>query len=604
MLNRLLPVLLLLLLACAVRAGEPDLLEPEKAFHFSARLIDANQVEVRYDIAPGYYMYREKFKFAATPASITLDASQLPPGKVKKDEFFGDVQIYRGDQRFVLPVSGAGTQSSGFTLKAVSQGCADIGVCYPPQEQSAELVLAAFTPATGDTGSAPFLRQTPGGAASASAPSRPQQSEDVLVAGLFKGSFWALIASFFGFGLLLALTPCVFPMIPILSSILVPHGAHLTHARGFVLSLVYVLGMAITYALAGVAAGLLGTMLSAALQNPWVLSGFAIVFVLLALSMFGFYELQLPNALQSKLTVTSNKLHGGHLASVFVMGVLSALIVGPCVAAPLAGALLYISRSGDVVLGGAALFTMALGMGVPLLAVGASAGALLPKAGPWMETVKRFFGVVLLGVAIFLVSSLLPAVVHMLAWAALLIVFAIYLHALDPLPQGAPGFRKLFKGVGVIALLAGAALLVGALAGGRDVLQPLSGMRGAAAMQEAAPPFRRVTNLGELDGAIRGAPGTPVMLDFYADWCVSCKEMERYTFTDGAVRARLAGIVMLQADVTQNADDDKALLKKFALFGPPGIIFFDRQGNEINNLRVVGFQPADKFAAILDLALR
>jgi thiol:disulfide interchange protein DsbD len=602
MLIRLIPVLLLLI-AGAARAGDPDLLEPEQAFRFSARLIDANQVEVRYDIAPGYYMYREKFKFAASPASIALDASQLPPGKIKKDEFFGDVQIYRGGQRFVLPVKGAGTQAPRFTLKVVSQGCADIGVCYPPQEQSAELVLATYTPAAPATAAAPFLRQAPAGAAPAGAEPKAQ-SDDVLIAGLFKGGFWVLIASFFGFGLLLALTPCVFPMIPILSGILVPHGAHLTHARGFALSLVYVLGMAITYAAAGVAAGMLGTMLSAALQNAWVLTAFAAVFVLLALSMFGFYELQLPSALQSKLAVTSNTLHGGHFAGVFAMGVLSALIVGPCVAAPLAGALLYISRSGDVVLGGAALFTMALGMGVPLLVVGASAGTLLPKAGPWMDTVKRFFGVLLLGVAIYLVSPLLPAVAHMLAWAVLLIVFATYLHALDPLPPGAPGFRKLFKGVGVIALLAGAALLIGALSGGRDVLQPLSGLHAAAGKPVPANAFQRVTSVAQLDGVIRSADNKPVMLDFYADWCVSCKEMERYTFTDSAVQARLAGMVMLQADVTQNVDDDKELLKRFGLFGPPGIVFFDRQGNEINNLRVVGFQPADKFTTILDQALQ
>ena len=585
---------LLLLLSCSAGAAEPDLLEPEKAFRFSARLIAADQVEVTYQIAPGYYMYREKFSFDATPSTVSVDASQLPPGKIKKDEFFGDVQTYRGTQRFVLPVKGAGTQAPRFTLKAVSQGCADIGVCYPPQEQTAELTLAAFSPAT--AGSTPFLPATP----AASGP----QAEDSLIEGLFKGGFWALIASFFGFGLLLAFTPCVFPMIPILSGILVPHGAHLTHARGFALSLVYVLGMAMTYALAGVAAGLLGTLLSAALQNPWVLSGFAAVFVLLALSMFGFYELQLPSALQSRLTVTSNKLHGGHFASVFTMGILSALIVGPCVAAPLAGALLYISQSGDVVLGGAALFAMALGMGVPLLAVGASAGTLLPKAGPWMETVKRFFGALMLGVAIFLVSPLLSAVAHMLAWAVLLIVCAMYLHALDPLPHGAPGARRLFKGIGVIALLAGAALLVGALSGGRDILQPLAGFRGVAALEGRAHAFQRVNSPSELDDAIRAAAGRPVMLDFYADWCVSCKEMERYTFTADAVQTRLAGMTTLQADVTLNLDEHKALLKRFSLFGPPGIVFFDRQGIQIQGLRVVGFQPADKFAAILDLALR
>ena len=597
MLKRFIP-LLLLLLSCSAGAAEPDLLEPEKAFRFSARLLDANQVEVRYEIAPGYYMYRDKFQFEATPASITVDASRLPPGKIKKDDYFGEVQTYRGEQRFVLPVKGVAAQSPRFTLKAVSQGCADIGVCYPPQEQTAELTLASFTPSFANQAPTPFMPAAPG------AGSPGPQSEDAVIAGLFKGGLWVLIASFFGFGLLLAFTPCVFPMIPILSGILVPHGEHLTHARGFALSLVYVLGMALTYAAAGVAAGLLGTMLSATLQNPWVLSGFAAVFVLLALSMFGYYELQLPSALQSRLTDTSNKLHGGHFAGVFIMGVLSALIVGPCVAAPLAGALLYISQSGDVVLGGAALFAMALGMGVPLLVVGASAGTLLPKAGPWMETVKRFFGVLLLGVAIYLVSPLLSVTAHMLAWAALLIVCAIYLHALDPLPPNAAGIRKLFKGIGVIALLAGAALLIGALSGGRDILQPLSGLRGAATVEGRPPAFQRVNSLAELESAIRAGAGKPVMLDFYADWCVSCKEMERFTFSDDAVKNRLAGMVALQADVTQNLDGHKALLKRFNLFGPPGIVFFDRQGNEIKGLRVVGFQPADKFAATLDLALQ
>jgi len=596
-------IALLLLLACAARAGEPELLEPEKAFRFSARMIAADRLEVRYEIAPGYYMYRDKFRFGAEPASISLDASQLPPGTIKKDEFFGEVQIYRGDMRFVLPLAEAGEPGPRFTLNAVSQGCADIGVCYPPQEQKAEIRRAGFSSGSPGAGLSPFLKSTPGAPASAAPPRGEPQSEDTLISELFRGGFWMLVLSFFGFGLLLALTPCVFPMVPILSGILVPHGEHLTHARGFTLSLAYVLGMAITYALAGVAAGLLGTLLSSALQNPWVLSGFAAVFVLLALSMFGFYELQLPSALQSRLTVTTSKLHGGHFASVFVMGALSALIMGPCVAAPLAGALLYIGQSGDGVLGGAALFAMALGMGVPLLAVGASAGALLPKAGPWMETVNRFFGVVLLGVAIYVVSPLLHAVVFMLACAVLLIVFAVYLHALDPLPHGAPGYRKLFKGIGVVSLLAGVSLLIGVLSGGRDVLQPLAGLRGAAVPAAQPVLFQRVSNLPQLESAIAAAAGKPVLLDFFADWCVTCKEMEAFTFTDGAVRKRLDEMVKLQVDVTANLAEHKALLRRYGLFGPPGIVFFDRQGNEIKGLRVVGFQNAAKFAATLDLVL-
>ncbi|HEV2008690.1 MAG TPA: protein-disulfide reductase DsbD domain-containing protein, partial [Burkholderiales bacterium] len=315
-------------LSCAARAGEPELLEPEKAFRFSARLIDASQVEVRYEIAPGYYLYRDKFSFSSEPAYVAFNASQLPPGKVKQDEFFGAVQIYRGEVRFVLPLTVKGEPVSPFILKAVSQGCADLGVCYPPQEQKAELRFTAFSAAASNAGTAPFLQSAPQASRvpAATPPRAALQSEDTLIAELFKGGFWALVVSFFGFGLLLALTPCMFPMIPILSGILVPHGEHLTHARGFALSLVYVLGMALTYALAGVAAGLVGTLLSSALQSPWVVTGFAALFVVLALSMFGFYELQLPSVLQSRLTVATNKLRGGHIAGVFAMGVLSALI--------------------------------------------------------------------------------------------------------------------------------------------------------------------------------------------------------------------------------------------------------------------------------------
>jgi thiol:disulfide interchange protein DsbD len=591
---------LLALLACVVHGQEPDLLEPEKAFRFSARLLEPGKIEVRYEIARGYYMYREKFKFNVDPAAITIDASQLPAGQIKKDEFFGNVQIYRGTVAMVLPFKGLDVATKSFVIKAVSQGCADLGVCYPPQEQRAEISLAGFSSAATNAGVSEFVRPAPPAAAPKPAP----RADDAVIADLFKGGFFALVASFFGFGLLLALTPCVFPMIPILSGILVPHGEHLTHARGFALSLAYVLGMAITYALAGVAAGLLGTMLSSALQTPWVLGGFAALFVALSLSMFGFYELQLPSALQSRLAVTSNRLHGGHFASVFGMGVLSALIVGPCVAAPLAGALLYISKSGDYILGGAALFALAMGMGVPLLVVGASAGTLLPKAGPWMDTVKRFFGVVLIGVAIFLISPLLPPMAHFLAWAVLLIMFAVYLQALDPLPQGAPGYRRLFKGVGIIALVTGVALIVGALSGARDVLQPLSGLRGAATSTGTAVHFQRVSSIEELDRAVRASAGKPVMLDFYADWCVSCKEMERDTFSAGIVRTRLDEMVALQADVTANLDAHKALLKRFDLFGPPGIVFFDRSGGELKGVRVVGFQGADRFAATLDTVLR
>lgn len=586
---------LLLLVTWPAHGAEPELLEPDKAFQFTAQMADANTIEVNYRIAPGYYMYRDKFHFAIAPAQLGITAPQLPPGQVKKDEFFGDVEVYRNAVSILLPMQQDGKLSTAM-LTAVSQGCADVGVCYVPQEQKAELKLTAFT--------AGVPRSASGGSALLASPGTPPKSEDTLIADLFHGGFWLLLASFFGFGLLLSFTPCMLPMVPILSGIIAGRGHRLTKMRGFLLALAYVLGMAITYALAGVAAGLSGAMLAAALQNPWVLGSFAAVFVALAMSMFGFYELQLPVALQSRLAAASNRIPGGHFTGVFTMGILSALIVGPCVAAPLAGALLYISQSGNVVLGGSALFSMALGMGVPLLAIGASAGALIPRAGPWMDAVKRFFGVLMLAVAVYLVSPLLPLTALMLAWAVLMMITAVYLHALDPLPQRAHGFQKFSKGVGVIALVTGIAFLIGALSGSRDILRPLSGLRtsqGSPAAAGVSPVvFQRVNSVAELDGAIQSAGGKPVMLDFYADWCVSCKELERYTFTDPQVQARFAGMLKLKADVTANTAEHAALLKRFRLFGPPGIVFFDKKGNEIKGLRVIGYQPADKFVAVLD----
>lgn len=404
-----------------------------------------------------------------------------------------------------------------------------------------------------------------------------------------------ILTSFFGFGIALSLTPCVFPMVPILSGIIVNHGEKVSRARAAMLSAAYVLGMAVTYAAAGVVAGLSGTLVSSALQNPWVLGSFAAMFVALSLSMFGFYELQLPSALQSKLTDTSNKLHGGHLSGVFGMGALSAIIMGPCVAAPLAGALLYISQTHDAVLGGTALFVMALGMGVPLLIIGTSAGTLLPKAGAWMESVKRFFGVMMLALAIWIVSPVIPLAIEMGLWAALLIFSAIYLHALDPLPHTARGWDKLGKGLGILALLLGVAYLIGALSGARDILRPLGNLGRATAEANHSLVFERVKSNAELDARIAQAAGKTVMLDYYADWCVSCKEMERFTFSDAGVQAKLKDTILLQADVTANNADDKALLQRFQLFGPPATLFFDRQGKEMADSRVVGYQDARQF---------
>jgi thiol:disulfide interchange protein DsbD len=424
-------------------------------------------------------------------------------------------------------------------------------------------------------------------------------SDESKAAGILAGgSLWAIVAFFFAAGLLLTFTPCVLPMIPILSGIIVGEGREASHKhRAFALSLAYVAGMAATYTALGVAAGLAGSMFGGALQNPWVLTAFAAVFVVLAFSMFGFYDITLPAFLQTKLTHASHRLSGGHVGAVALMGVLSAAIVSPCVAAPLAGALVYISQSRDVMLGGTALLAMSIGMGVPLVAVGVTEGALLPRSGHWMKSVKKFFGFLMLGVAIWVVAPVIPVVMQMLLWAALLIVGAMYLHALDPLPHDASDFTRFWKGIGVISLLAGVALALGAFSGHRDILQPLAGFRAAAssgALEAAPVRFERVRSVSELDARLKSVT-RPVMLDFYADWCVSCKEMERFTFSDARVRAKLAGMVLLQVDVTANNDDDKALLKRFSLFGPPGIIFFDRQGREIDGLRVIGYQPADRF---------
>lgn len=617
---------LLMLLACLVlgriahAATEADFLPPEKAFQFAAKQVDPKTIEVRFEVADGYYMYRERFAFAAQPAGVKLGTPQLPQGKVHFDENFGkDMETYRGSVVVRVPVEQAPADGR-WTLVVTSQGCADKGLCYPPMESVYKVggfalgnlfadrpQPAPSSPAT----QAPSSAQPPAVAPESSPAARGAialRDDNDRIAGALASRNLALIAAlFFGLGLLLTFTPCVLPMVPILSSIVV--GEDVTRGRALLVSLAYVLGMAVVYTAVGVAAGLAGEGLSAALQNPWVLGAFAVLMVALALSMFGLYELQLPQRWQTRLTESSNQRKSGQVVGAAAMGAISALIVGPCVTAPLAGALAYIAQTGDALTGGAALFAMAIGMGVPLVLVGVGAGNLLPRAGRWMEATKRFFGFLLLGVAIWMVTPVAPVWSVMIAWAALLIVAAVYLGAFDSLGPDPRGLLRVGKGLGLLAALAGAIQLVGLASGGRDPLQPLShlGVVSPGAVPRARADhirFERVRSVAELDARVAqaAASGRPVLLDFYADWCVSCKEMEKLTFPDAKVRARLADVVLLQADVTANNADDKALLKRFGLFGPPGIILFGPDGRE-RPVRVIGYQSATRFLDSLERAL-
>ena len=588
-------------------SSQPELLSPEQAFQATVSVRDGKTLIATLSPAKDYYLYRSRITFTAENSpGIEVASVSLPAGEMKNDPTFGNEEVYHRPVQAIIALKRSATETNQLTLRAAYQGCNDpTGVCYPPVEKVFTLALptadvpsstsqaVASTPARVETEVIPTLSRAGTSAVGAA---------DGIGHLFTQGSSWVMLAAFFGFGLLLAFTPCMLPMIPILSGIIVGQKQHVSRRHAFGLSLVYVVGMAITYALAGVAAGLAGTMLSAYLQSPWVLGSFAAIFVMLALSMFGLYELQLPSSIQNRLAGASGQSTAGRVTGVFLMGVFSAVIVGPCVAAPLAGALLYIAQTRDVVLGGLALFSMAIGMGVPLLIIGTAAGSLLPKTGAWMKSVQGFFGVLLLGVAIYLISPVIPVIVHILLWALLLIISAMFLHAIDPLPINASGPRRLWKGVGVVALVTGVALLVGALSGNRDILQPLAGLRSAnTSVAQSDVKVQSVKNLAELQAQVQAAQGRVVMLDFYADWCVSCKEMDYFTFSDPRVKARLKNIVMLRADVTANNADDQALLKRFALFGPPGIIFFDKQGNETRS-RVIGFEAPEKFLTSLDRA--
>jgi thiol:disulfide interchange protein DsbD len=577
------------LLFGAGAADEP--LPAEQAFVPNPRFDRANELTVGFEIEPGYYLYRHKFGFQAD-GEIDLGAPRLPAGVAHTDLNFGDVEVFYDYVEIVVPFARARPAALPVTIHATFQGCKEDSICYPP----AEAAMMLTVPATSD-----FAAAAPPAPAAANAPMVSEQ--DQWAARILGGSWWTFLGGFYVAGLLLAFTPCVLPMVPILSSIIAGQGTA-TPQRGFLLSLSYVLGMAVTYTGAGALAALAGGQIQALFQKPWIITLFAGLFVLLALGMFGVYQLQMPTAIQSRLANLANQQKGGTFVGTAIIGALSALIVTTCVAPPLVGALAVIGQTGDVTRGAAALFALSLGMGSPLLLVGASAGQLLPKVGPWMNTVKAAFGVMMIGVAIWMLERVLPGTVTLTLWALLVFMTGVFLGAFEALPQGPTPVRRLSKGLGVLACLYGALMLIGATLGGEDPLRPLP--RGALLASTggvtAAPAkleFTALETVAQLDGLLAeaSAAGRPVMVDFTAEWCVSCKEMEEYTFPDAGVIAALAPFMLLRADVTANDADDQALLERFRSFGPPTIAFFDSKGGEQEAFKLVGYVPAAEFAA-------
>jgi len=570
-----------------------ELLPPEQAFQFTATVKDAQTVRAEWFIAPGYYLYRDKIALSLDGnPTVQLGNDVLPRGTPQHDEEFGNVEVFRRQLQVDLPLQRTDTREQTISLRANFQGCAERGVCYPPMTQDVPLVLPAVAHLPSPPSALFLTAEHP--------ESNADNSEFGQIIDLLHQQHigWTLL-SFFGFGLLLAFTPCVFPMIPILSGIIVGQKQTVTMRRGLVLSLAYVIASALTYAVFGVLAALFGSNLQALFQQTWIIALFSAVFVALALSMFGFYHLELPKSWQALLHEHSNRHRDGTLWGVALMGVFSSLIVGPCVAAPLAAALLYISQTGDAWLGGSTLFVMGLGMGTPLLLVGASAGKLLPKAGPWLHATKAVFGVMMLAVATWMLERILPPVLIMALWAALLIIPAVYLGATEALPAGASGWRKFWKGVGLIMLSYGLFMLAGLAMGEyQHPWQPLRLWRVAAAgapSQQPALNFARVTSLAEFTQQLAAAQqaGRWALVDVYADWCVSCKELERQVLGDSRVQQRLAAFHLIKADVTANSPENRQLLEHFGLFGPPALLFFDRSGQEQTRYRMIGLENVD-----------
>jgi len=591
--------LFLLISAVSLSALEQrKILSPDEAFVVNAK-IEQKNINVDIKLGQDIYIYSDKLKFEIVkPLKVSLDKDIVKPKPIKHEKFL----VYEKEVKVAIPLSLIKThiKSGKFAFRVNYQGCSTQGVCYQPLSKDFNFDLGAVSTVKNTSIAAQNVTKPHAVA------NQNISEENQIAANFTNKSFGLVLLAFFGFGLLLSLTPCVFPMIPILSSVIVSQSSSgMNTKKAFFLSLVYVLAMSLAYTIAGVLAGLFGANIQVALQNPWVISIFSLLFVLLSFSMFGFYELQMPSFIQSKLSKKSENSNRGGILGVAIMGFLSALIVGPCVAAPLAGALVYIGQSGDALLGGLALFFMSLGMGVPLLIVGAGAGKFMPRPGMWMDAVKSIFGVLMLGVAIWMLSRIIPPMATMLLWMTLFLISSIYMGALEPLRENASGWKKFFKGLGVILFVYSIMLFVGAMKGATDPLQPLqeSGvvLQQSQGVQSAEPVFQKVKTMSELNNVIKTSK-KPVFIDFYADWCVSCKEFKEYTFSDSNVQKRMAKFTLVQVDVTKNSADDKQVLKRFNIFGPPAIIFFNHN-QELKSYEVVGFKKAKVFAKHLDKVL-
>jgi len=585
------PIALLAMLWVMPVHAQGNFLPPQQAFRLSVAKDSDGQVHLSWRISKGYYLYRSRLKVESEPAG-SVQSIQLPAGTPKTDDYLGQTEVYHDNLDVLVKADGARA------LNVVWQGCADAGLCYPPQ--SRRVILA-------DVAAAPLAASgTPAVAATQAAVGTLGEDQD-LAARLAQTNLGWMLAVFFGLGLLMTFTPCVLPMLPILSSLIAGSGA--TPRRGFVLSLAFVLPMALTYSLLGVGAALAGANLQAMLQNPWTLGAFGLIFVALALAMFGFYELQLPAVLRNRLNQTSQGQRGGTVGGAAAMGVLSALLVGPCMTAPLAGALLYIGNTGNMLTGGLALLSLGLGMGLPLLLVGTLGASLLPRPGQWMNRVKVLFGFVLLATGIVFVARVVPAALTMGLWGAWLLAIALSLLALAQ-KAGADTWRLLSRYLALLLGLWGGAMVIGAAGGARDPFQPLAFVAAGAAPAQAAAPhdsgvrFSSVRTQQELEARIAEAEqrGQWTLVDFYADWCVSCKEIERTVFADPRVQRALAGMQLLRPDITANSADDQALLRAHQILGPPTMLLIGPDGKERRAERIVGELSTDEFLARLKRA--